>query len=98
MTWAFYAYESAVVAAAEKEGMPWEKNHPSKAKAAETLHQNGILSIDVKSTLEELNELRKDVAYGEAGSELEEVDLQDLAVHLEEFVEEVAQLIEGNAT
>lgn len=96
VTWAFYAYESAVVAAAEKEGISWEKSHPSKAKAAQTLHENGVLGMDVSSTLEELNQLRKDVAYGEAGSDLGEVDLEDLAVHLEEFVEEVAHLIEGN--
>lgn len=95
VTWAFYAYESAVVAAAEREGVSWQKNHPSKAKAAAELHQSGALSRDVSETLRELNELRKDVAYGEAGPDLETIDLEDLEAELEEFVEEITTLIEG---
>jgi hypothetical protein len=32
--WAFYAYENAVVAIAERKGIPWEKNHAKKAALA----------------------------------------------------------------
>jgi uncharacterized protein YutE (UPF0331/DUF86 family) len=95
VTWAFYAYENAVVAVAEKEQMPWKKTHISKQDVAATLHRRHVLSRDVSDTLSDLNELRKDVAYGEVGQDLEAVDLEDLCVELEEFVNEVADLVEG---
>lgn len=37
VTWAFYAYENAVVAAAERAGIGWQKTHPSKIQAAAEL-------------------------------------------------------------
>ncbi len=94
VTWAFYSYENAVVAAAEKAGIAWQKTHPSKIQAAGELRLQGILSIDVGDKLQELNELRKDVAYGEPGPDLEEVDVEDLASELEAFVEEVAAYVD----
>lgn len=95
VTWAFYAYENAVVAAAEILGLPWEKNHYSKARLAKKLHEQGKVSRDLSSELLKLNDLRKDVAYGEPGPELEEIDLEDLAIELEKFVDEVEALFEG---
>lgn len=55
--WAFYAYENAVVAAAEAVGISWSKNHPSKQKAARELYKDGHVSADVSDKLDELNEL-----------------------------------------
>ena len=97
VAWAFYAYENAVVAAAEKLGMGWQKTHSSKVRLAGKLHAKGILSVDVGSEIERLNELRKDVQYGEPGSELLEVDLEDLAIQLENFIDEVESVISGNS-
>lgn len=97
VTWAFYAYENAVIAAAETIGLSWEKNHYSKRHVAKELHRQGAVSRDLSSKLLELNDLRKDVAYGEPGPDLEEVDLEDLATELEGFVDEVAALIEKAA-
>ncbi len=94
VTWAFYAYENAVVAAAEKERLPWKKTHISKQDVAEKLHRRGLLSKDVTDTLRDLNELRKDVAYGEVGEDLQAVSLEDLELELEQFIEEVADLVE----
>ena len=94
VTWAFYAYENAVVAAAEITGLTWEKNHYSKSRVAKELHSQGAVSRDLSSKLLELNDLRKDIAYGESGPDLEEVDLEDLATELEGFVDEVGALIE----
>ena len=48
-----------------------------------------LISRDIGDELEELNGLRKDVAYGEPGPELRERDLEDLAIELEEFIDEV---------
>lgn len=34
VTWAFYAYENAIVAVAEAKNMKWAKNHAAKARLA----------------------------------------------------------------
>ncbi len=96
VTWAFYAYENAVVAAAEKKGIKWVKTHPSKVEVAGKLNSLGILSVDVGTHIQHLNELRKDVQYGEPGEELEEMDLEDLASELENFINEVDSVISSN--
>lgn len=93
VTWAFYAYENAVVAAAEAKGLVWEKKHPSKVAVAGKLCAKGILSSDVGPTIERLNELRKDVQYGEPGPELQDEDLEDLATDLENIVDEVEAIV-----
>ncbi len=93
VTWAFYAYENGIVAVAEKLGLDWQKTHVSKVKIANELHEQDILSVDIGPVIENLNELRKDVQYGEPGPELQEVDLEDLATQLEEFVDEVESVI-----
>ena len=89
VTWAFYAYENCVAALAERFGRKWTKNHREKADLARWLHTEGLISRDIGDELEELNSLRKDVAYDEPRPELQERDLEDLAIELKEFIDEV---------
>ena len=93
VTWAFYAYENCVVAAAEALGIAWRKLHYNKVAIARQLYENGQVRRDIGDELERLNELRKDVQYGDPGLELLEVDLEDLVIELETFVEEIAALL-----
>jgi len=92
----FYAYENAVVAVAEAEGIPWEKIHPKKAALARTFVTRGTLKTDVSELLSKLNTLRKDVSYGDPGEELSEVDLEDLVSDLETYLEEVSLVVEAS--
>ncbi len=89
VTWAFYAYENCVVALAEMYNLIWETNHHNKARLARRLHADGQISRDVGDELEDLNRLRKDVAYDDPGPELEDKDLEKLALELEDFIEEI---------
>ncbi len=95
--WGFYAYENCVTALAARYGRRWTQNHREKAELARRLYQDGLVSRDVGDELEELNRLRKDVAYDGPGPELEEKDLYTLAYELEEFIVEVDSLI-GSST
>ena len=92
VTWAFYAIENAAIAAAIKLKIPWEKTHASKVHVAEQLHSKGLVSKDVSDLLKELNSARKDVAYGEPGSSLTSIDLEDLLTEAETFIEQVEQV------
>ena len=89
VTWAFYAYENCLAALAERYGRKLTKNHREKAELARRLHADGLISRDIGYELEELNSLRKDVQYDEPGPELEEIDLEDLAIELEQFIDEI---------
>ena len=89
VTWAFYAYENCVAALAERFGRELTWNHREKAELARRLHADGLISRDIGDELEELNSLRKDVAYDEPGPALGERDLEDLANELEEFIDDV---------
>ena len=91
--WGFYAYENCVTALAAWYGRRWTQNHREKADLARRLYRDGLVSRDVGDELEELNRLRKDVAYDGPGPELEEKDLYDLAYQLEELIIEVESLI-----
>lgn len=95
VTWAFYAYENSVVAAAEKANIGWQMTHWSKLDVADEIHRRGLVSVSVRERLEELNELRKDVQYGEAGPDLKNYDLEDLAIELERFIDEVQKLVQS---
>ena len=97
VTWAFYAYENCVTALAEFHELTWARNHPRKAQLARRLHSDGLISRDIGDELEKLNGLRKDVAYEEPGPELREVDLEELAGELEEFITELESRI-GSST
>ncbi len=94
VTWAFYAYENCVVALAEATGTPWKKTHWSKVDIARQMASDGRVARDIGDELENLNELRKDVQYGEPGADLLEVDLEYLAVELERYVDNVAAVVE----
>jgi hypothetical protein len=93
VTFAFYAYENALIAAAEALEKTWTKNHYEKAELAERLVKAGSLKTDVSSQLTQLNTLRKDVSYGEPGESLSRVNLEDLVSELYEFFEEVDTLV-----
>lgn len=93
-TWAFYAYENCVVAVAEALERPWQRVHQRKADLARALYREGIVSRDLRETLEELNEIRKNVQYGEPGLELLDLDLEELASQLKAFYDEALQIIE----
>lgn len=95
VTFAFYAYENAVVALAEAKGIKWKKSHAEKARLAGRLFSNGVVATDIEERLIQLNTLRKDVAYGDPGPELLELHLEQLAIELEEFVEEVEAVIDA---
>ena len=89
VTWAFYAYENCIAALAERHSQKWTKHHREKAELARKLHEEGLISRDIGDELEELNALRKDVAYGEPGPDIQERDLEDLAIELEQFIDEI---------
>lgn len=89
------AYENAVVAVAEKANLPRRPTHWFKADLAEEIHRLGLVSVNVRQRLEQLNELRKDVQYGEAGPDLGQYDLEDLAIALETFIDKVQKFVES---
>ncbi len=95
VSYSFYAYENLVVAAAEASGQRWTKNHREKAELALHLYKQGILKTDVSRELPRLNDLRKDVSYGEPGFDMSLEDLEDLVSNLETFHDEVVELVES---
>jgi hypothetical protein len=94
VTNAFYAYENLIVAVAEAHGRKWEPNHYKKSKLAAELFAEKILNTDVSSTVLRMNDLRKDVSYGEPGDDLAEVSLEDIVSDLEKFANEVESILE----
>ena len=60
-----------------------------------TLYKQGILKTDVSRELPRLNDLRKDVSYGEPGFDMSLEDLEDLVSNLETFHDEVVELVES---
>jgi uncharacterized protein (UPF0332 family) len=93
VTKCFYSYENALVAAATALGTVWTKKHYEKAALAKSLFEQNKLKTDVSDSLVKLNELRKDVSYGDPGQELSEVNLEDLVSQLEHFLDEVRELV-----
>ena len=93
MTKCFYAYENALVAAATALGAAWTKKHYEKAGLAKSLFEQNKIKTDISDLLVSLNEQRKDVSYGDPGEELSEVDLEDLVSQLEQFLDEVGELV-----
>ena len=95
VTWAFYAYENCISALAEAFGRRWTHDHVHKAELARTFYAEQLVSRDVGDLLEKLNRLRKDVEYGEPGSDLREVDLEDLSSDLERYIDEVESCVDA---
>ncbi|MGQ0651292.1 MAG: hypothetical protein ACT4P4_03330 [Betaproteobacteria bacterium] len=88
----FYCLEAAVEAAALHAGLKTKKNHWEKAELAEDLH--GRLRLpDAGALLRDLNEARKAAAYDDV--ERPELDAEDIALQIEQYVAEVSKLIEG---
>lgn len=82
-----------MVAAATALGTAWTKKHYEKADLAKRLFEQNKLKTDIGDVLVNLNELRKDISYGEPGDELSQVDLEDLVSELERFLDEVSELV-----
>ena len=75
----------------------WTPNHYDKALLARALHASGLISRDIHDHLQELNRLRKDVAYDGPGSELLELDIEDLSRQLEKYIGEIESHMESSA-
>ena len=88
----FYCLEAAVEAAALHFGFRTSKKHWEKIDVAIRLHQKKGRP-DISDLLRELNDARKAAAYGDI--ELPELDAENTAVKIEEYVEAVAKLLEG---
>lgn len=71
----------------------WKKTHRDKVALARRFYRDKIVGTDIGDRLEEFNELRKDVAYDEPTDNLRQLDLEDIASDLEEFVDEVESLV-----
>jgi hypothetical protein len=89
----FYAYENVIVAASEAFGIRWTRNHYDKADLASKLAQEGKLTTDVHDLMLHLNDVRKDISYGEPGSDLLDEDLYQLVVDLEGMIDEVEEIV-----
>lgn len=88
----FYCLENAVEAAALHFGLRTTHAHAEKAEIASRLHEERNLP-DVSGLLVDLNAARKAAAYGDIDPP--ELDPQDVANEIEEYVEAVATLIAG---
>lgn len=93
VTKCFYSLENALTAAATALGEKWTKKHYEKARLAKKLAADRKLRTDIGERLTELNELRKNVQYGEPGEALLEADLEDILAEVEGFLDEVDKLI-----
>ena len=93
VTKSFYAYENGVSAAMLAVGRQRSKKHPEKAAIAKQLFEEKKLKTDVSDLLSHLNDVRKDVQYGEAGFELKSMNLEQLVADLELFLDEVEALL-----
>jgi hypothetical protein len=77
----------------EAKNLPWAKSHYKKAELAAELAENKVLSKDLHDEILRLNDLRKDVSYGEPGAELSDEDLEDLVGGLELMIAEVEEIV-----
>jgi uncharacterized protein YutE (UPF0331/DUF86 family) len=91
----FYAYENLIVAVAEVHGRKWERNHYRKAELAAELAKDGLIGKDLSNLVLKLNDLRKDVSYGEPGDELVDAELEEYVSELEEVIEEVKSIVDA---
>jgi hypothetical protein len=88
----FYCLEAAVEAAALHFRMRTSTKHWEKVDIALRLHKTKGLP-DISDLLRKLNEARKAAAYGDI--ELPDLDAEDTAAEIEEYVKAVAALLEG---
>ena len=95
ITKCFYAFENALTAAALACGEKITTKHYEKANLASKLVKLKVLKTDISDRLVELNDLRKDVQYGEPGHALANADLDEIMGELEEFLEDVEQVVQN---
>jgi len=94
ITKSFYSFENALSAALIATGRKETTRHYEKADLAAKLVADGILNTNIRKRLVELNDLRKDVQYGEPGAQLANTDLDDVVSELEAFLDEVESVID----
>lgn len=88
-TYGLYALENATVAAAERLGLPWERNHRKKALLADQLAQTHGLPA-VGQLMRDLNAVRKSEPYGEPTVSID-WSPEDVASAVEDFLAAVRQ-------
>lgn len=88
----FYCLEAAVEAAAMHVGLSASRKHWEKAETAGELHKKHGLP-DVEQLLHDLNDARKAAAYGDVTAP--DLDAEQLASQIEQYVGAVAELLEG---
>lgn len=66
------------------------QGHRGRTSAAKALSERGL--DDVSDLLQDLNEARKSVAYGDIGPP--ELDAEGVASRIEDYIESLAALIE----
>lgn len=93
VTKCFYSFENGLTAAAEALGKRWTTKHYEKVALATQLFRDGDFKSDISSRLSELNDLRKDVQYGEPGANLLSVDMEDILSELEDFLDDVDSIV-----
>lgn len=86
-----YCLEACVVAAALHLSRARPRSHRAKVDMAELLHADHGLP-DVGGLLVDLNEVRKQEAYGDVDA-LEELDPEDTAAVIEEYADSVGRLL-----
>lgn len=88
----FFCLEAAIEAAALHFRIATSKKHWEKADIAAELHKKRGLP-DIDRLLRDLNEARKAAAYGDVPAP--PLDAEDVASDIEQYVDAVARLIEG---
>ena len=90
-TYGFYCFEAAVVATANDFNQSIKRSHPDKAQTAQRLSREKNFP-DIYDLLIKLNDARKSTAYGDLP--FPTLDAEGVAEKIEQYVEEVATLIE----
>lgn len=90
----FFAMEAAVDAACLHLEIASKRTHSNRVEAAKTLYKHGF--ADVSDLIRALNTARKSEAYGDVVAP--DLDAEDVANDIEEYIESVARLIQGEAS
>jgi hypothetical protein len=89
-----YALEAAVLAAALSLGLPVKRTHWDKRDIAQRLHGSHRLP-DVSTLLDQLNEARKAVAYGDVAFP-SSLDAASVARAIESYISACETLLRGD--
>lgn len=88
-----YCVEAAVMAAAEHVGLAITRSHRAKMELAERLSTDHGLP-EIADLMPVLNTARKAAAYGDTIAP--ELDPEDVAVRIEEYVDAVRSFVQGD--